>query len=308
MPRAVFLGTPPAAVPSLRRLAGVADVAAAVTRPDRRRSRSSPPEPSAVKAAARELGIPVVEPGDRGELVAAVAGLGDLDVGVVVAFGMLLPPDVLAAPARGLVNVHFSLLPRWRGAAPVARSILAGDEEGGVSLMVVDEGLDTGPVLAVAATRYGESETAGEVEDRLARLGAELLADVLPGYLDGRVTPVAQDPAEATTAPRLGREEGRLDPGEGPVGFVRRARAMTPRPGAYLVVDGERLKVLAVRPADADVPPGRIVPTREGLVCGVAGGAVELVTVQAPGRRAVSGLEWARGRRGAEASVDVPAP
>lgn len=307
MPRVVFLGTPAAAVPSLRRLAGSVDVAAVVTRPDRRRSRSSPPEPSAVKAVARELGIPVVEPEDRGALVGALAGLGALDVGVVVAFGMLLPPEALTAPARGLVNVHFSLLPRWRGAAPVARSILAGDEEGGVSLMAVDEGLDTGPVLAVAATRYGETETAGEVEDRLAHLGAGLLADVLPGYLDGRVSPVAQDPSGATTAPRLGREEGRLDPREGPAGLVRRVRAMTPRPGAYLVVGGERLKVLAARPADADVSPGRIVPTRDGLVCGVAGGAVELVAVQAPGRRAVSGLEWARGRREAEASVDLPA-
>lgn len=308
MARVAFLGTPPAAVPTLRRLvdAGV-DVAAVVTRPDRRRSRSAPPEPSAVKAAALDLGLPVLEPADRGELAAALPPVGPLDVGIVVAFGMLLPAAVLAAPRRGLVNVHFSLLPRWRGAAPVARSLLAGDDGGGVSLMVLDEGLDTGPVLAVAATRYGPEETAGDIEERLARTGAELLVDVLPGYLAGHVSAVPQDPAEATSAPRLEAADGRLDPGDDPAAFVRRVRATTPRPGAYLVVGGERLKVLTARVGEGVAAPGELVPTGDRLLCGVAGGVVELAVVQAPSRRAVTGAEWARGRRGAPAFVD-PVP
>lgn len=300
MTRAVFLGTPAAAVPSLRGLMATGvDVVAVITRPDRRRSRSGRVEASPVKAAAVDLGIPVLEPADRVELAEAVGTLGFLDVGVVVAFGMILPAPVLVLPARGVVNVHFSLLPRWRGAAPVQRSLLAGDAVGGVSLMILDEGLDTGPVLAVEATRYGAEETAGEIEARLAVLGAGLLADVLPEYLGARVMAVPQGTDGATYAPRLDREEGRLDPSDDPGSFCRRVRAMTPRPGAFGLLNGERLKILAARPVDGAGSPGVLSLDDDRLVCGVGGGLVELVEVQAPSRRAMSGSEWARGRRGA---------
>ncbi len=300
MTRAVFLGTPAAAVPSLRSLAAAGvDLVAVITRPDRRRGRSGRIEASPVKQAAVDLGIPVLEPADRVDLAQAVGALGFLDVGVVVAFGMILPASVLALPARGVVNVHFSLLPRWRGAAPIQRSLLADDEVGGVSLMVLDEGLDTGPVLAVAATRYGAEETAGEIEARLAAIGADLLADVLPDYLGARVTAVPQGSDGATYAPRLDREEGRLDSSDDPESFCRRVRAMTPRPGAFGLVNGERLKILAARPVNGAGSPGGLSLDGDRLVCGVGGGLVELVEVQASSRRAMSGSEWARGRRGA---------
>jgi len=183
--RAAFLGTPASAVPSLAALADVADVVLVVTRPDRRRGRGARPTPPPVKTAALEWGFPVAQPEDAATLQRLLAPLS-LDLALVVAFGMILPPEVLATTRLGFVNVHFSLLPRWRGAAPVARAILAGDEKTGVSLMLIDAGLDTGPVIAAVGTPIAPDETRGSLTARLAHLGALLVDERLPAYVAGR--------------------------------------------------------------------------------------------------------------------------
>ena len=296
--RAAFFGTPPAAVPALATLATVADVALVVTRPDRPRGRSGRPMPSAVKEAALDFGLDVAQPRRASDIAADLAAL-DLEVAVVVAYGQLLRPDVLAATEHGFVNVHFSLLPRWRGAAPMARAILAGDEVTGVSLMVLDEGLDTGPVFATVETAIGADEDAGRLTARLAALGAGLLGTELVAYVAGDRAPVAQDDAGATVAAKVTPEEARLSPGGEAAAFVRAVRAFHPRPGAWAVVDGDRLGVAAARDASGDDVADGAVELRQGRVlAGCADGAVELLTVQPAGKSAMAAAAWMNGRRG----------
>jgi len=303
--RAVFLGTPSAAVPSLAALADVAEVAGVVTRPDRRRGRgrgsvAAPP----MKTAAIEWGFRVFQP------VGAEA-LGDIlrelhpDVALLVAYGMLLPPSVLALVPLGFVNVHFSLLPRWRGAAPVERAILEGDASTGVSLMVLDEGLDTGPVLAALETPIAPDETGGSLTARLAFLGAKLVDDVVPDYLNGRRRPAEQLGVGASVARRLTPEEARIDGGWAVERAERAIRAFHPRPGAWVELDDGRLGIRRARPADAEVEPGRIAAVDGVPVAGFRGGALEFVTVRPEGRREMTGREWLNGRRG-RGAVMVP--
>ncbi len=250
MSRALLLGTPEAALPALRILEPLVELVAVVTRPDRPRGRSGRPRPSPVKDAALERGLEVLQPETAGELDAMVSGLAPLDVAVVVAFGMLVPAATLRRPHRGFVNIHFSLLPRWRGAAPVERAILAGDESTGVTLMVLDEGLDTGPVLAVEATPIGPDENRAELTDRLATLGAGLLADTLPGFLAGEIRPEPQAEDGVTVASRLEQRDRWLDPAGSAVDLLRRVRAMAPRPGAYAMTAGSRIQILGARPVE----------------------------------------------------------
>jgi methionyl-tRNA formyltransferase len=252
-----------------------------------------------VKTAGEELGIPVEQPERAADLADALVRHAPLDVAVVVAFGMLVPPTALAVAASGMVNVHFSILPRWRGAAPVQWALLAGDDRTGVTVMRMDEGLDTGPVIAVRSTAFGPGETAGEALDRLAVTGAELLSAVLPGYVAGRIPTAPQPSTGVTVAPRIGPDDARLRFGEAPEGFVRRVRAMSPRPGAFALLDGARMRVLAATVTDGDLEPGRLAVGRDGtLTCGCGGGSVVLDVVQPEGRRAMSGADWARGRHG----------
>lgn len=301
--RAAFFGTPAAAVPALAALADVADVQLVVTRPDAARGRSSRPQRPAVKLAAQEWGFRVAQPQDQSSLPTVLREC-DLDIAVVVAYGRMLRGEVLASTRVGFVNLHFSLLPRWRGAAPVERTILSGDQDTGVTLMVLDEGLDTGPVIAVVETAVSPDETGGSLTARLAHLGADLLAGTLPDYLKGNRDPAPQIDAAATHAPRLTTAEARLDPGDDPESTLRKVRALNPRPGAWLSIAGERLKVWAASQVDSTAPQSSIVDADGIPVLGVAGGSVALEEVQPAGKRRVSGAAWLRGRRNLEMVVD----
>lgn len=270
--RLVFFGTPADAVPTLRALHGAGhDIVLAVTQPDRRRGRGGATQPSPVKEAALELAIPVRTPERAREVTDEVAASG-ADVGVVVAFGQLLPEALFTALPLGFVNVHFSLLPRWRGAAPVERAILAGDDETGVCIMQIDKGLDTGDVFACASTPIGADETAGELRARLVDLGTDLLLDTLPRL--AAITPEPQV-GEPTSADRLTVEEFELDLSAPPEELVRTVRAGNPRPGAWTTVGGRRLKVWRARVA----PDGSFEP----------------LEVQPEGRPRMTGDAWRRG-------------
>ena len=261
--RIVYLGTPADAVPPLRAL--VADgheVALVVTQPDRRRGRGAGAEPSPVKAAATELGLRVLTPAKAREVVDDVAASG-AELGVVVAFGQLLPVALLEALPLGFVNLHFSLLPRWRGAAPVERAILAGDTETGVDLMRIEAGLDTGPVFAVTRVAIGATETAGELHARLVEAGTELLRANLPSVPDTVPEPQQGEP---TYADKLTVDEFRLDPSRPAAELAALARAGNPRPGAWFTVDGQRVKVLwRTRLPTAEASAGEIAsrPARD---------------------------------------------
>ncbi len=291
--RLVFFGTPADAVPALEALhvAGH-EIALVVTQPDKRRGRGSDPSPSPVREAAEALGLRVLTPQKSREVVDEVAASG-ADVGVVVAFGQLLPPALLEAVPHGFVNVHFSLLPRWRGAAPVERAVLAGDRETGVCIMALEAGLDTGPVFARERTPIGSTETAGELRARLVVLGTDLLVDTLP-----RVPTAVPEPqtGEPTHADKLTVEEFELDWEQPAEDLARIVRAGNPRPGAWTTDHGGRLKVWRVRALSAciDAEPGTVfghtrVATGEG--------ALELVEVQPEGRRAMDANAWLAGRR-----------
>lgn len=303
MTRIVFLGTPGAAVPTLEALASRHPVVAVLTRPDRPRGRSNRPRPSPVKEKAAELGIPVHTPEDHHEMAAALALHAPLDLAVVVAYGRLIRPEALGLPRHGMLNVHFSLLPRWRGAAPVARAILAGDPMTGVTIIRLDPGLDTGPVLTAQAVDIGVEETAGELTERLSRLGAALLAGVVRPYAEGRIVPVPQSEEGASYAPKVSKAERPLDP-TGPRGdALRRVRALSPEPGATLEVDGSVMQVLTARPYDSSPPPGKWRRGGRAPVVGFSDGGIELVEVKPAGRKAMTGEAWLLGRRSQSGSV-----
>lgn len=297
MTRVVFLGTPEAALPSLRSLAESHEVALVITQPDRPRGRGRRVVPSPVKQEAERLGVPVAQPASRDELVRALSRLGDVELGVVVAYGRILPVEALAVPSRGMLNVHFSLLPRWRGAAPVARALMAGDPMTGVTIIRLDEGMDTGPVLTAQAVDIGDDEAAGDLTARLATLGARLLIGSIPRYLHGDLDPVAQSEEGATQAPKIDPAERRIEVGGSREAEHNRVRALSPRPGALLGIDGEPHRVLRARVHSGAPPPGTWRAEGEALVAGLADGGLELVELVPPGRRAMSGADWLRGRR-----------
>jgi methionyl-tRNA formyltransferase len=294
--RAVFLGSPAEAVPSLERLTEVADVTMVITNPDRARGRSGTPQPTPVKEAARRLEIPVEQPASHLELLSALIA-SRADVGVVVAYGRIIRPESLRVPEHGFVNVHFSLLPRWRGASPVVRAILAGDEETGVCLMQLDEGMDTGPVIAERRTPIEDTETAGELTDRLAVMGAELLAEALPSFVAGEIESLAQPEDGVTAAAKVQTAEAFVGPLHGPDAVLRAVRAFAPKPGAWTTVEGRRFKIWSARRAADDAETGMIVERDGRVLLGLRQGAVELVEVQPEGKGRMAATEWMRGRR-----------
>jgi len=296
--RAVFYGTPAEAVPALEALGGIAEVLLVTTRADKPRGRSGKLQAPPVKEAALALGLEVSQPARASHDLDRLRSLAP-DVAVVVAYGQILPPDLLAVPAHGFVNVHFSLLPRWRGASPVVRAILAGDELTGVTLMQLDAGMDTGPVLAVAPTRVGPEESAGELTGRLAVMGATLLVEQLPAYLSGPLAPRPQPEEGATAAARVRVEEAFVDPTRHRAQAVRRAvRAFDPKPGAWTALDGVRLKLWRAGPASGSGPEPGVAAMVEGAVLlGTPDGPVELVEVQPEGRHRMGAGDWMRGRR-----------
>lgn len=297
MIRTAFLGAPRPAVPVLEALAERTDLRLAVTPPDRPRGRGRALAAPETKTRARELGVPVSQPSDPHELDAALARF-DLDLVVVAAYGMLLPSSVLARPRRGAVNLHFSLLPRWRGAAPVQRAVLAGDAVTGVTLMQMEEGLDTGGILAAWETSVGRGETAGELTDRLAAAAAELLGRNLEAVLAGDLVPAPQDESLATWAPRVTVGEARLDFTRPAAEVVRAVRAFCPRPGAHTVWRGAGFKIHRARAVPGELPPARLEAGPGGVRAGAGGGCVELLEVQPAGARAMGALDWLRGVRG----------
>jgi methionyl-tRNA formyltransferase len=231
------------------------------------------------------------------------------DVAVVVAYGQILPADLLAVPGHGFVNVHFSLLPRWRGASPVVRTILAGDSVTGVTLMQLDAGMDTGPVLAVSPTAVGDDETAGELTARLAVMGAAMLGEHLPAYIAGDISPRPQPETGATAAARVKVEEAFVDPSRHHASAVLRAvRAFDPKPGAWTELDGVRIKLWRARPAAGPGPGPGVAALVEGVVLlGTADGPVELIEVQSEGRNRMAAGDWMRGRRLQPARFTPPA-
>ena len=295
--RVVYLGTPADAVPPLRALVGAGhEIAVVVTQPDRRRSRGSGTDPSPVKQAATELGLPVLTPTRAREVIEDVRS-SRADLGVAVAFGQVLPPKFLDTLPH-IVNMHFSLLPRWRGAAPVERAILAGDTETGVCLMRIEEGLDTGGVYACASTPIGADETAGELHSRLVDLGTDLLLEYVPRIPE--IDPVPQH-GEPTYAEKLSVEEFHIDPNRPAAELARVVRAGNPRPGAWITVRGRRIKVWRARPAQGDDTPGSIRAPGELLT---TDGALRLVEVQPEGRPHMSADAWLAGLRERPVTVD----
>jgi methionyl-tRNA formyltransferase len=315
--RVVYLGTPAAAVPPLEALlASAHEVVAVVTRPDRPRDRrGGAPQPSPVKQVAVAAGLPVLEPpgGRDPELPGRLAALG-ADVGVACAFGYLLPEAVLAAFPRGIVNLHFSLLPAYRGAAPVQRALLDGATVTGVTTFVIDAGMDTGPMLLAAEVPIHPDEDAGALTARLAEIGARLTVETLDALEAGQVEPRPQPEAGASLAPKVSGEEARLDFSRPAARVAAAVRAFSPAPGAWTTHRGRRLKVTRATPAGGSgglkpsppedraqvtgLDPGRLAVGPGGrLLVGTGDQPLELLEVRPEGRRAMSGAEFARGAR-----------
>jgi methionyl-tRNA formyltransferase len=294
--RIVYLGTPVDAVPPLRALVEDGhDVGLVVTQPDRRRSRGAGADQSPVKQAALELGLPVVTPVRAGEVVDDVRATG-AELGVVVAFGQLLPVALLEALPHGFVNLHFSLLPRWRGAAPVERAMLAGDSETGVDLMRIEAGLDTGGIYARARVPIEKDQSAGELHERLVASGTALLRKYLPAVPDSVPEPQVGEP---TYADKLTVDEFRIDPSRPAAELQRLVLAGNPRPGAWLRVGGRRMKVWrALAVAHPESGPIAIGTIDTAPRLGTADGALRLYEVQVEGKRAMPGHTWRAGARG----------
>ena len=295
--RLAFMGSPDFALPSLRALAAAGhDIAAVYAQPPRPAGRGHKERPCPVHALALERAWQARTPTSLKEPaeLAAFADL-DLDIAVVVAYGLILPPAVLAAPRLGCINVHASLLPHWRGAAPIQRAILAGDGETGVTIMQVDEGLDTGPMLLAEAVPIGAKETGSTLHDTLAALGARLIVTALEGLAAGTLSARPQPAEGATYAAKLQRGEGRLDWRRPAADLERAVRAFTPWPGAEFEVNGSRIKVLGaeVVPGDPPTAPGTVLDNSLTVACGT--GALRLLKVQRAGRAAMDAEAFLRG-------------
>lgn len=297
--RIVFLGTPEVAVPSLRALDAAHDVevAAVITNPDRPRGRSRQPRPPPVKVAAEELGLTVWQPQRPSEIVDGLAAL-DLHAGAVVAYGAILRPEVLASAGHGLVNLHFSLLPRWRGAAPVQHAIRAGDEVTGLTTFVLDEGMDTGPILEQREVTIGPGETAGELLQRLAELGAPQLVRSVRRLVAGD-EPRPQPEEGVTLAPKVERDDVAIDWSEPARDVVNLVRSANPSPGAHTRFRGEPLKVWRAHPTGETGTrgdPGTVVETgRDGPVVRAGDHPIVLTEVQPAGRASMDGASFANG-------------
>ena len=298
--RVVFFGTPQFAVPSLAALLDTHDVAAVVTRPDRPHGRGQKVSPNPVKALAAARGIPVLQPTrlNDPDWLAQIEALG-ADLAVVVAYGRLLPQRLLDMPRLGFINVHASLLPRWRGAAPIHRAVLAGDAQTGVTIMRVVLALDAGPAFASASTPIGPTDTSDLLETRLATLGAELLVATIANMASGAVAEIPQDESGVTYAARLERSESQIDWTRPAVEIDRQIRGLQPWPLAAAIVEGRRVAFLKSSVVDADspgAPAGQILEAGgNGLVIACGTGAVRITEVLPEGRRAMPASAFLRG-------------
>ena len=301
--RIVFAGTPEFAVPSLHALLNSRhEVIAVLTQPDRPAGRGRRTASGPVKLAALDAGIAVMQPATLRD-AAAQQILRDLqpDLLVVTAYGQLLPPDVLSIPRIACLNVHASLLPRWRGASPIQAAVLAGDKETGISLMQMAAGLDTGPVYCTQRTTIGERETAGQLHDRLAIMGGDLLAANLDAILEGELKPAPQAPAGITYAGRISKADGLIDWSHSANHIDRQIRAFNPWPVAHTHHEGELLRcwsaIPLTDPSRAGIAPGTVVGIEpRGMVVQTGAGLLMLTEVQAPGKNRVSAAEYSNAR------------
>ncbi len=300
--RLLFAGSPAPAVPSLEALlASRHEVVAVLTRPDARVGRGRTLQPSAVAAVARERGLPVLTPRTLRdpEVVAQITDL-QVDAAPVVAYGVLVPRSLLDVPTHGWVNLHFSVLPAWRGAAPVQHAIMAGDEVTGATTFRLDEGLDTGPVLGTLTETVRPADTSGDLLGRLSTVGAELLVRTLDALEDGVLQPVPQPSEGVSLAPKLTSDDALVRWQHPAFAVDRRVRGCTPAPGAWTTLpDGRRLGLGPVGPLPevTDLGPGEVRVAKHEVLVGTGAGAVRLGDVTVPGKRAMPAADWARGAR-----------
>ncbi len=310
--RLVFAGTPEAALPALDLLACSGhDLLAVITRPDARSGRGRTLSPSPAKVRALEFGLPVWTPASvrDPELQSQLAQLAP-DACPVVAYGNLIPPAALAIPAHGWINLHFSLLPAWRGAAPVQHALIAGDEITGATTFRLEAGLDTGPVFGTLTERIRPADTAGDLLERLSYAGAQLLLATLDGIAAGTLTPVPQPADGISLAPKIDVADARLDLAQPAFAIERRIRGCTPAPGAWTMFRGERLKLgpVTLRGPEADpLPPGELRVTKSRVELGTATVPLVLQQVHPLGKKPMPAPDWARGVRIAPGErVDLP--
>lgn len=305
--RIVFAGTPDVALPTLDvLLASEHDVVAVLTRPEAPAGRGRRMTPSEVAQHARAHQLPVLTPASLSDPEVQQALMAfHADLGVVVAYGALIPAAVLAIPAHGWVNLHFSLLPAWRGAAPVQHAIWNGDSHTGVSVFQLDEGMDTGPVYAQRTCPLSPAQTAGDVLAELAGLGAGVVREVVDAIASGTAHAVAQPQEGASRAPRITVDQARID-WHGPGALIdRQIRACTPHPGAWTTVDGVRLRIGPVRPIPArESTPGRVLLRDQAICVGTGDGQAVLGWVQPAGKARMDAADWWRGMRVSEAQCD----
>lgn len=296
MAKVVFMGTPDFAVSVLEKLITAHEVISVVTQPDRPAGRSRQVQMSPVKQVALAAGIPVFQP-EKIRRPEAIETLRQWtpDVYIVAAFGQILPQTVLDIPPHGSVNVHASLLPRWRGAAPIQAVIRAGDAKTGITIMKMDAGLDTGPMLSQRAIPIAPDETGQSLHDKLAQLGGDLLIETLPGYLSGAIQPQPQDDSLATLAPRIDKEEGRINWSQSATQIERTVRAFTPWPGTFTTWNDQTLKILSGRVVSGSAAPGKVVQSNGVLAIGTGEGLYTPDRLQLQGRNPVSSAEFMRG-------------
>jgi len=298
--RTVFFGTPRWAVPSLEALlASDIEVAAVVTNPDRPAGRGMELRPSPVKERALLDGLEVLQP-QRARAPEFHDALTELapDVATVVAYGKILPASLLAVPRLGFVNLHFSLLPAYRGAAPVQRAVMDGRPVSGVSIMVLTEGMDEGPLLSTTEEPIRDDDTAGSLGDRLAAIGSTGLVDAIAAYGAGELSPVEQDHDAATNAPKITTEEAAIDWTQSSLAIRNKVRGLNPVPGAWTSLRGKRTKIWTTRPqGEGGLDPGELDVRNGALVAGTGDGALELTEVQLQSKKPMSGVDAARGLR-----------
>ena len=307
--RVVFMGTPAFAVPSLRALDAAFDVALVVTRPDAVRSRGKKLEPSPVKEAALELGLPVLETARMTPEALEALRAAQADVFCVAAYGCILPNEVLTMAPAGCVNVHASLLPRWRGAAPIQRCILAGDAETGVSIMRIGQGVDTGDYCAQASCSV-PGKTADELTAELGQLGGDLLAKMLPSIVDGTAPWTVQDESLVTHAAKISKAEMRLDPAASARDNVRRVLASSDAAPARCIVAGKAARIVLAQEAPAPssiskLDAGAFAIHDKRLYMGCSDGIIEVLELKPDGKRAMDAASWAAGQREREGSWET---
>ncbi len=302
MPRVAFFGSPDFAVPTLTALIeSPYRPCVVVTQPDRPAGRGRTPRPSPVKVAAQAAGIDVLQPARLRdpEATAALASYAP-ELQAIAAYGQILRPEVLALPRFGTLNVHASLLPRWRGASPVAAALLAGDAQTGATIMLVDEGEDTGDILTARAEPIRPDDDAGSLGDRLAARGASLLLETIPAWLAGEIAPRPQDPSRATRAPRLRKAQGRIDWTRPAAEIARQVRAFSPWPGATTRLRSDDLRIWRARAqgTGAAGPPGAVMAVGETIDVATGDGLLRVERLQRAGKRAMDARAFALGERG----------